>query len=178
MPSRVPDAVLYTHLCKQTPPLRYTLGVVYEPLAIDSQDDFATTETIRQAAWGFMSKLQLQASVSKRALSVLTGFLEAVRKHVPVRVDITDLKEHLLKGTPLLGDQHETWDASTGTIVECYTMPCDVTLANQPVREGTWMLGVVWSQEYFAKILAGERTGYSLGGWSRRRFVEEAAHAL
>lgn len=172
------DATLYTALCKQTPPLRYSLGIVYEPLVVDAQDDFASVETIRDAAWGFMKRLQTQASLTKRTLPLLTALLDAARKHQPVKVDITTLTTQLSKAHPLLGDQHETWDEATGTIVECYTMPCDVELGGEPVSEGTWMLGVVWSPAYFDKILAGERTGYSLGGWSRRRFVEELHDAL
>lgn len=167
------DAPLYTEICKQAAPLRYTLGIVYEPMAVDAQGDFATAETIREAAWGFMQKLQMEATLTKRTLPILTALLDAARKRQPVKVDITTLQTELLKAKPLLGDQHASWDAGTGTIVECYTMPCEATVGRSLVSEGTWLLGVVWSPEYFSKILAGERTGYSLGGWSRRRYVEE-----
>lgn len=173
-----PSEQLYQHLCKQKPLLRYTLGVVYEPLAVDSQDDFATAETIRRAAWSFMQKLQAQAALSKRTLPILTALLKAARERTPIKVDISTLHTEILKATPLLGDQHATWDEQTGTIVECYTMPCDVELGGQEVSEGTWMLGVVWCHDYFAKILAGERTGYSLGGWARRRFLQEVTDAV
>jgi hypothetical protein len=164
---------LYTAVCKQTPPLRYTLGIVYAPLAVDAHDDFASADTIRKAAWGFMTHLQMQAALTKRTFPILLGLLDAARKHYPVKVDVTMLATELTKVKPMLGDQHESWDPALGTIVECYVMPCDVELAGQPVVAGTWMLGVQWAVPYFAKIMAGERTGYSFGGWARRRFVPE-----
>ena len=38
---------------------RYTLGIVYEPDVVDDQGDWATADSIREAAWRFAGKLAI-----------------------------------------------------------------------------------------------------------------------
>lgn len=150
----------------KTDPLRYTLGVVYEPRAVDAHDDWADAETIRVAAWDFTRKLQGRLPILKTALAVIDAVTHPVSGET--RIDITDLLDSVVeKGR--VGDMHAQWDDALGDVVESYLAPCDMLINGEAVKAGTWLLGVVWSEEMFAKILKGERIGYSLGGLAQRR---------
>ena len=70
-----------------------------------------------------------------------------------------------------LGDNHTSWDDAMGRIVETYTAPADMVVSGQAIRKGSWLLGVVWSPDYFAKIQKGERVGLSMGGRAERELV-------
>jgi hypothetical protein len=171
------DDSLYTLVLKQDAPLRYTLGIVYEPLETDSQGDFAKAATIQTACWEFMRRLQSGKTLTKWAMTLLDAITKAVDSTMALRIDVTDMVDEITKAKRALGDQHSSWDEGLGEIVECYCMPCDGEVSGEVVKQGTWMLGVVWSEDYFAKIQAGERTGYSMGGKARTQWVEEMAHA-
>lgn len=105
---------------------RYTLGVVYEPGTVDSQDDYATAEDIEKAAWDF----------------VRNGLR--------------------------LGYMHKNQADDIGDIVESYVAPADMHVGEGIVKRGTWLIGVVWSPEYWEKVKKGEVTGFSMGGRARR----------
>jgi len=154
---------------------RYTLGVVYEPDVVDTQGDFAEAEEIEKACWNFMRKLQGKDTLTKTALMVLDEIVKAAESGEGVRLDITDVWEHITKRG--LNDMHVNtpMDENLGTIVECYVAPCDFQIGGETVRKGTWLLGVQWSPEYFAKIEAGERTGFSMEGRAVRIEVREDA---
>ena len=63
---------------------------------------------------------------------------------------------------------HTNWDDTLGDIVECYVAPVDFQLGDEPIRKGSWLLGVVWSEDQFRKVQDGTLTGFSLGGVGRR----------
>lgn len=142
----------------------YTLGVVYEPGVVDSQGDFTDADEIERACWDYMRKLQGQNKVTKAALQVLEEVVKAASTGESVRIDVTDIWEDVQKRG--LNDMHiaSENDDALGTVVECYIAPCDMQIGDETVRKGTWMLGVQWSPEYFHKIEAGERTGFSMEG--------------
>lgn len=171
------DESLYTTLLKQDASKRYTLGIVYEPLEVDTQGDFAKADTIEQAAWQFMRLLQGGKTLTKWSRTLLDAIVKAVGEGQGIRLDVTGMVEDVTKAAHALGDQHSSWDAGLGEVVECYCMPCDAVLDGQSVKKGAWMLGVLWSPAYFAKIQAGERTGYSMGGKGKRRWIEDMTHA-
>lgn len=150
----------------------YTLGVVYEPNVIDTQGDFTTTDEIEKACWGFMERLQGRDTLTKTALCVLEEVVKAASSGDSVRLDITDAFEAVEKRG--LNDMHVNTDrdGELGTIVECYIAPCDFQIGEEQVKKGTWLLGVRWSPEYFAKIESGERTGFSMEGRAVRVEVE------
>lgn len=150
---------------------RYTLGVVYEPGVPDSHDDFATAETIEKAAWGFMRKLQADVTEAKRARELIEGIHKALDGEA-VRIDVTDWADQLEKGR--LGDMHMDWQDGFGEIVESYIAPADFEIDGENISKGSWLMGVIWSQEMFSKIESGERTGYSLGGRAFRVEVDNA----
>lgn len=151
--------------------LRYTLGVVYAPDEMDLQKEMADEEVIRQAMWDYMAKAQGKDEIQKIALSLYESFVEIIKGDVSeVQIDVTNMDTSLQKN---LGDMHTDIDKSHGTIVECYQAPVNFELNGEEIKKGTWMLGVVWSEEMFQKILSGERTGYSMGGHGVAVEVEE-----
>lgn len=154
---------------------RYTLGIVYEPNEVDSQGDFAEAEEIEKACWNFMRRLQGQDALTKTALRVLEEVVKAAENGKSVRLDITDAYEEVNKRG--LNDMHVSGDddENLGAIVECYIAPADFEIGGEKVKKGTWLLGVVWNPDYFAKIENGERTGLSLEGTAVRVEVNEVA---
>ncbi len=88
---------------------RYTLGVVYAPDVLDTDEEFAKAETIEKAAWDFMSDLQKDTGVYVDQDGLDDGHKQ-VRKRVgtivesyvaPVDMEIDG--ETVTKGTWLLG---------------------------------------------------------------------------
>ena len=89
-------------------PLRYTLGVVYAPDTLDTDDEFAPADVIEKACWGFMRKIQGQSVSVKQAGALLTALCKAADTPDGIRVDVTELLETVKKGW--LGEQHTSWD--------------------------------------------------------------------
>ncbi len=147
---------------------RYTLGVVYEPDVVDSQGDWTDAEEIEKAAHAFMLSLQGRPRLGKATLEVLGLVAKGLGERPVVAIDVSDCWEELRKAGQGLGYMHEAWDPGIGDVVECYVAPCDMVVNEQAVRKGAWLLGVIWSEEYFAKVEAGEITGLSMGGSGRR----------
>ena len=145
---------------------RYTLGPVYEPMVEDSQGDFASAAEIEQACWDFNKRLQHQDAMTKAALATYDTLTKAAAGE---SVTVMLPGEPIEKG--MLGIQHAVWDDSFGDIIESYIAPCDMVVDGEPIRKGTWLLGVIWSEAVFAKILKGEITGYSMGGSATKRRV-------
>lgn len=182
---------------------RYTLGVVYEPNVLDTQGDFATAEVIEKSAWDFMRSLQGNVPIAGGVMRIVNSVARAVTSGREIKFEVdtddpmTEVVGHVLsylKGfhdapvDPLtlervaklvednspLGDMHATWDAAFGDIVESYCAPTDFILGDEKISKGTWLLGVVWSEEMFQKIESGERNGLSLGAWAVTVEVDDA----
>lgn len=151
---------------------RYTLGIVYEPNIVDTQGDFSDESEIEKACWNFMRKLQGQGQLTKAALTILEHITKAAEDGETIRLDVTDALDTIEKRG--LNDMHVNtpWDEDLGEIVECYCAPVDFELNGEKVTKGTWLMGVVWSQDHFAKVASGERTGYSMEGKGRRVKVD------
>ena len=158
-------------------PARYTLGIVYAPNTLDTDEEFAQPDVIEKACWGFMRKLQGQSVSVKQAGVMLAALCKAAHSVEGVLVDITELLEDVHKGR--LGDQHASWDDEESQVVECYVAPVNMQLGEEHITKGTWLLGVVWSEGAFAKIVSGERTGLSMGGLGTtvEAEIEEASYA-
>ena len=158
-------------------PARYTLGIVYAPNTLDTDEEFAPPDVIEKACWGFMRKLQGRSVSVKQASMLLTALCKAADSPDGIRVDVTELLETVQKGR--LGDQHTSWDDEESEIVECYIAPVDMRIGDEGVMKGTMLLGVVWSEAAFSKVASGERTGLSMGGVGRtvEAEIEEAWHA-
>jgi len=146
---------------------RYTLGIVYEPNVEDAQGEWTDEEEIEKACWNFMSQLQGR-KVNKGGFELLNLIVKGLEERNIVIIDITDIQEDIQKMVHGLGFMHQDWNEDIGEIVECYIMPADSFINGELVNKGTWMLGVVWSPKYFAKVEKGEITGFSMGGKGRR----------
>jgi len=153
---------------------RYTLGVVYEPNTVDSQGDFAEAPEIEKACWEFSKLLQGQTAVTKTALQLLDAVVKAVQKNETVKLDVTELMSKVEKGGGTgLGYMHSVWSDGLGDIVENYIAPVDMVVGDQQIKKGTWLMGIVWSPEYFEKVKNNEITGLSMGGTAVRIPAEE-----
>lgn len=152
---------------------RYTLGVVYEPGAVDSQDDFALAPDIEKACWEFSRLLQGKTALTKMGLQLLDTVVKAVQKNRALKLDVTEVFEHIEKNGGLgFGYMHSVWSEGIGEIVENYIAPVDMVINNETVKKGTWLMGVVWTPEYYEKVKKREITGYSMGGTAVRIPVE------
>ena len=145
---------------------RYTLGVVYEPDVTDTDGDFAKAADIEAGSRRFMGSLQKRSTAQKKAYEIVGAFAKSLQSE-PIRVDVTDVWDDLKKAGDGLGDMHTDWSEDIGVIVDNYIAPVDFTIGTERVTKGTWLMGVVWSPDYFQKILSGERTGFSMGGIGR-----------
>lgn len=57
-------------------------------------------------------------------------------------------------------------------VVECYIAPCELTIGEQRVKKGTWIMAVkVNDDEIWKKVEDGEITGLSMGGLANRVFM-------
>ena len=151
---------------------RFTLGIVYEPNVIDSQDDFTDSKEIEKTAWAFMEKLQGISQLGKFQDELLENIVKAIDQDEPLKIDITEIYDDIKKGG--LNDMHvnKATDDGLGTIVESFIAPVDFDIGEEKVTKGTWLLGVVWSEEHFKKIENKERTGFSLEGKGKRIEVD------
>ena len=149
--------------------LRFSLGVVYEPMRVDTQGDHAKADDIRKAAWQFMERLQ---TMSKAGVIVFKAALNAGPSGISI--DITDVADLIEKGVGLDDEHLQVGDSEDlGTIVESYVAPVDFEVGGEKVHKGTWLLGVRWSEAMWDKVKKGERTGLSLFGTATS--VEKAA---
>jgi hypothetical protein len=147
---------------------QYTLGIVYEPDVVDSQGDFAKEDVIEKAAWNFMKSIQAKAKLTTDVAKAFTAFVDAVKKGEG-EVEITSILEAIRKDDNTgLGLQHAYWGDELGDIVESYIAPVDMQIGEQTITKGTWMMGVVWNPDVFAKVQDGSITGYSMGGSGTR----------
>lgn len=156
------------YIIKSDAKKRYTLGVVYEPGVVDSQDEWSDEEEIEKACWNFMRYLQGKSRVNKSVLELLDLIVKGLEERYAAAIDISDIWEDIQKAVRGLGYMHAAWGDDIGDIVECYIAPADLVINGEYVQKGTWLMGVVWSPEYFKKVEKGEITGFSMGGRGRR----------
>lgn len=141
--------------------LRYTLGVAYPVNEVDAQDHFAKNDVVREASWNYMRLLQGEDDITKTAKSIFQEIIKAVKADNELRIDVTDMDVEGISKT--VKDMHNK-EVKEATVVECYQAPVDFELGDEEVKKGDWLLGVVWPEESFNKVLSGERVGYSIGG--------------
>jgi len=146
--------------------LRYTLGVVYAPGELDTDGEYTDEEEIRKAAWDFIGNLtQIALEKTAQESELVKSVLQAAEEGGEIVVEVDD-EEDVEKQ---LGDNHVKFDPSFGKIVDSFWTPCDMEINGEQVKKGSWLLGIVWSEEMFEKIRSGERRGYSMGGLAQRR---------
>jgi len=141
--------------------LHYTLGVAYPVDTVDTDNHFAKEDVVRKAAWDYLKGIQEEDDVDKIAKAIFEEILKASETGEEIRVDITEMDTDNLRKN--LKDMHEE-PVDDCYVVESYVAPVDMKIEGEEIHKGDWMLGVIWSEEMFNKILSGERTGYSIGG--------------
>ena len=61
--------------------------------------------------------------------------------------------------------QHSFEPLEKAAVVESYVAPCDMSIGEQAIKKGTWMMTVeVDDPDIFEKVQKGEITGFSMGG--------------
>jgi len=143
---------------------RYTLGIVYEPDTLDTDNEFTDAAELEKACWDFMRDLQGMAGTAKAALLFLTEIKKAVDEDADLEFDLLELDTITKYGVNAMHAE----DLDDCEVVECYIAPVDMKIGEQTVKKGTWLAGIVWSEDVFKKIQDGEWTGYSMGGWARK----------
>jgi hypothetical protein len=74
---------------------------------------------------------------------------------------------------PLAGTDHADGTDEAGRVVESYIYRGpEWAVEEQTIDNGDWMLGVVWSEETWSRITAGELTGFSIQGFAQREETE------
>jgi hypothetical protein len=133
----------------------------------------ATPGEVEKACWNYMRRLQGLDPLTKLSKSLVAALAKAHSSGGSLRLDVTEIWADVEKGAALINDMHERDLAGEQPeIVENYLAPTDFTVqapeGPRLVKKGTWLLGVIWPETYFQKILDGERTGYSMEGKGRR----------
>lgn len=68
-----------------------------------------------------------------------------------------------------LGVMHKAGTDGAAQVVESYIYRGPRwEIAGQIVESGDWLVGAIWNEETWARIQAGELTGYSMQGWATR----------
>ncbi|HET6374167.1 MAG TPA: XkdF-like putative serine protease domain-containing protein [Candidatus Polarisedimenticolia bacterium] len=71
---------------------------------------------------------------------------------------------------PQVGVMHKFGTEGAGRVVESYIYRGpDWDSGDQVVKEGDWLMGVVWEPEAWELIKRGELNGFSIQGWAERR---------
>lgn len=85
---------------------------------------------------------------------------------------------HYLKSAGGAGLMHRKGTDGAGEVVESYIYRGpDWPIADQIVKAGDWLLGVIWGEPAWAEIKAGNLTGYSFQGLATRDDVPAPAPA-
>lgn len=83
---------------------------------------------------------------------------------VMTAADVEWTAHHFLAVQGVTGYRHR--DFADATVVESYVAPCDFQMGAQLVRQGSWVLVTrVNDPDIWRQIVAGEITGYSVGGF-------------
>jgi uracil-DNA glycosylase len=73
----------------------------------------------------------------------------------------------------VVGDEHSELAADV-QVVESFTAPDDLTIGDQPVKKGTWVMTVhVADPDRWAQVKQGGYTGFSVGGFGTRIPMED-----
>lgn len=145
---------------------RYTLGVVYAPDELDTDDEFTDAAELEKACWNFMRDLQAARGVAKVGVEIFSQVQKAMEAgdEIKLEIDSEAMDQIAKRGVNAM----HMLDLEDCEVVECYIAPADMKIGKQAVKKGTWLAGIIWSPKYFEKIESGEWTGYSMGGTARR----------
>lgn len=106
-----------------------------------------------------------------KALRVVKGVVlkaecEDLQEEIYSAETVIDASHKFMMQSQTVGLMHKTKCPDT-VIVESWTLDSDTKVGNETLKAGTWMMAVkVLSDEIWSKVLAGEITGFSIGGWA------------
>lgn len=144
---------------------RYTLGIVYEPDELDTDEEFAKAEDIEEAAWEFMRYLQGRTEMAKAAIEFVSEIVKASDDGDEIEVSIpTDVNQIIKRGVNAMHIE----ELEHSEVVESWIAPTDLKIGGEKIKKGTWLMGIVWDEEAYQKVESGEWTGYSMGGWAKK----------
>lgn len=128
---------------------RLITGPVLIPDNIDLQDDIITAKEIQKAAFGYMIKLAFRDD--PEYLQEL-GFRNAKSER---------------------GFQHVEFNRKMA-VVETFIAPVDFEMNGRMITKGTWVMTMkVLDDEVWGLVKTGKITGFSIGGRSKSRIVED-----
>ncbi len=162
------DALSRESIIRKDEKLNYVLGIVYEPGVVDLQGDYMEEDEIRKMAWRYLKMLQSPSEEEQFVQSLM----EALEETDKVYLDTEVLRESQNSLEKSLGDMHDDQGNHIGAVVESWIAPADLNLAGHEIKKGSWLLGAELSDTYYQKVLDGEWTGWSMGGYARSA-VEE-----
>src|SRR4030095_284277 len=144
---------------------RYTLGIVYEPDELDTDEEFAKAEDIEKAAWDFMRYLQGRQEAALAAFDALAGIAEAAKRGEEVQVEMDDeaMESFIKRGVNAMHIE----DLEHSEVVESWIAPVDMRIGKETIKKGTWLMGIVWDEDAYKRVESGEWTGYLMGGWGQ-----------
>jgi hypothetical protein len=164
------DSLKDFNVLAKNAPQKYTLGIVYAPDELDTDEEFADAAEIEKACWDYMRTIQGRGTTAKALFTIIEKIKEASANGDEVQLDITELDESVEK----LGVRAmHAIDLDDAEVVECYIAPADFELNGEKVTKGSWLAGIIWPEEAFNKIQSGEWTGYSMGGRAMKIKVAE-----
>jgi hypothetical protein len=145
---------------------RYTLGVVYEPDELDTDEEFAKAEDIEKAAWGFMRYLQGRHDAARAAFDALSEIAESAKRGDEIQLEMDDeaLESFIKRGVNAMHIE----ELEHSEVVESWIAPVDMKIGKETIKQGTWLMGIVWDEEAYKRVESGEWTGYSMGGWAKK----------
>ncbi|MBN1629685.1 MAG: hypothetical protein JW990_07975 [Thermoleophilia bacterium] len=111
---------------------------------------------------------------------VLEPDTEDLQGDVMSAEDIEKAAYNWMERSQTAGRMHsETVDGAK--VVESYIAPADIPVETpdgpETIRKGSWVMGVRWPENIWKRIVAGEYTGYSVGGTGVRLEMEPVGKA-
>ena len=106
----------------------------------------------------------------KLSLPQLTGIVyepltEDAHGNYMTEQEITKAAYWFAKNGNQVDVQHSFEPLEKAAVVESYVAPCDMSVGEQAIKKGTWMMTVeVDDPDIFEKVQKGEITGFSMGG--------------
>jgi len=81
--------------------------------------------------------------------------------------EIAKAAHNFLVKSRVVGDGHKT--LAPVEVIESYTAPANMTVGEQTVKSGSWVIGVhVSDAKLWKSVKQGEYSGFSVGGWANR----------
>ena len=96
---------------------------------------------------------------------VLEPDVEDIQGDIISAEEIEQAAHNFMVSYQTIVDCHESM--ADARPVESYIAPIDFEMAGQTIKAGSWVMAVkIFNVDLWDKIVAGEYTGFSIGGWA------------